>query len=299
MCHFYRCQALIVLSVTCYFLNLAVSTGADLASSVVFDIGVTKHRDSGAFYQGEPIWVRADIRRQAKGAETEMGLIWLGTRSLPWDGSLSFAVYSVEEKPTQPANETTRGKAPLNDIPLEQLEPRSEKYELGTNEILRSFWAISPNITSNLPAGRYLIQALFDTTDKRETHPEMLHIRLMSSEVPVVLGERPSDGSADVDIIKAQARYFGHRNKYDEEIALLEQVGRLDPARQEVHCRMGRAYELKGDLHAAIKEYRSYVEWARRQPKTGKDGLRDHADVIESTITTLETRAKNVKQNKP
>jgi hypothetical protein len=62
---------------------------------------------------------------------------------------------------------------------------------------------------------------------------------------------------------------------------------------------MGRAYELKGDLHAAIKEYRSYVEWARRQPKTGEDGLRDHADVIESTITALETRVKNVKQNKP
>lgn len=295
MCQLDKRQVLMVLAVSCYLFSRTVSSAADPASPVVFDIGVTKYRDSGEFYQGEPICVRAGIRRESKGGETEKGLIKIGTKSLPWDRSLSFAVYRLEEGPTQPTNKTTQRKVLLNGVHLEQLEPRSDKYELRTNEVMRSFWAVSPNITSNLPAGRYLIQALFDTTDKTETHPEMLHVKLISREVPVVLGECPRDGRTEGDIIEAQARYLELRQKYDEAIVLLEKVRRMDPAKQEIHCRMGRAYELKGDLHAAIKEYRSYVEWARKQPRTGKNDLHDHADVIESTIRALEVRSKNVK----
>lgn len=299
MCQFDKCRVLILYAVTCYFLSRAVSTAADPSPPVVFDIGVTKYRDSCEFYQGEPICVRAGIRRESKGDEKEKGLLMIGTRSLPWDRSLAFAMYRLEEDSTQITNKTTHGKLLLNNIHFEQLEPRSEKYELRTNEVLRSFWAISPDITSNLPAGRYLMQALFDTTNISETHPEMLHIKLMSSEMPVVLSERPRGGRAEVDILEAQARYLELRQKYDEAIALLEQVERLDPAKQEVHCRMGRAYELKGDRQAATKEYRSYVEWARKQPRTGKNDFHDHAEVIEGMIRALDARSKNVKENKP
>lgn len=290
------------------FLNMIMlSVATDATSPLVFDIGVTRYRESGEFYRGEPICVRVGMRRQNYTEATGKNLVQIGTKDNPWYKNITFTVHRIQETEVQPVSGSgveggrekvvadDKNKLLLNDVRLEQLGNQSEKHELRTNEITRSFWAISPDVTSNLSAGKYTIQAIFDTTDIAKTHPEILCTNILSSEVTIVLNEPPSNNTTQVEIMEARARYLELQGKHDDVIALLEQVERLSPSRQEIHCRLGRAYELQGDIKNAIREYRIYVEWAKKQPATGKGGPRDHADAIESTIKALEARLSKEK----
>lgn len=290
------------------FLNMIMlSVASDTTSLLVFDIGVTRYRDSGEFYKGEPICVRVGMRWQNHVGAKRGNLIQIGTKDNPWYKNIAFTVHRIQETKVQPVSGSgveggsekdtvgDKKKLLLNDIRIEQLGNQSEKHELRTNEITRSFWAISPDVTSNLLAGKYTIQAIFDTTDIAKTHPEILCTNILSSEVTIVLNEPPGDNDAKIEIMEIRVRYLELQGKHDDVIALLEQVERQSPSRPEIHCRLGRAYELQGDIKNAIREYRIYVEWAKKQPTTGKGGPRDHADAIESTIKALEARLSKEK----
>lgn len=289
-------------------LSVARPVATEDAKSVLrFGIGVTGHRNSDEFYQGEPICGNAGIRRQNTGETTMKSLLRVGTKDLPWYENVTFTVHKTEELPAEPAKKNEIGddevpadaaekKVLLRNVKVELLEYlTSKKHELRVNQMVNSTWAISPDVTSKLPAGKYVIQAVFDTTDKRESHPKILHVRLVSNEVTIVVNEPPKDGSAKAEILKAQARYLQFQRKYDDVIRLLEQVRRIDPARKDIYSHLGRAYELQGNLESAIREYRAYVNWARKQPRTGKGGPHDHADAIESTIKALEKKLSNKK----
>jgi len=254
----------LALFLSCFVIFATPSIATNAYCSLIFDIGVTRYRGSGEFYKGEPICVRAGIRRQDHSKATEKDIIQIGAKDNPWYKDIIFTVYRIQGAEGQ-SNQ-------LYDVHLEQIINQTEKNELKANEISRSFWAINPDGTSKLPAGRYSIQARFDTTVIAKKCPQIVYTNMLCSEVSVVLNEPPGDNSGKAEVVEAQARFFGLLGKHADEIALLKQVAHLTPSSKEIHCRIGRAYELQGDIENALREYRLYVEWAKKQPSTGKGG---------------------------
>ena len=62
----------------------AKALAEQLTSPIVFDIGITKYRPSGEYYQGEPICVRVGIRgRFVKGGASNIPVA-IGTPTRPW-----------------------------------------------------------------------------------------------------------------------------------------------------------------------------------------------------------------------
>lgn len=272
----------------------------NINAPVVFDVGITKYRDNGVFYQGEPICVRVGMRgRKAEGGATN-NPIAIGTTILPWHNNVTLGLYRPKESTVIPSNEGRVGtgetsvslfeKELLSDVKFELCGPQQNIFELRPNNYAMSFWALSPNTTSNLPAGEYVIQAKYEMDGKSLMSDGPEDFDLASSEVLIVLSTPPKESAIDVEILEAQARYNELQQKYDESIVLLKKILSIDANKQEIHCQLGRAYELKGDLNTAIGEYQSYVKWARGQISTGKDGLHNHANVIESTIRALEKK---------
>jgi len=142
-----------------------------------------------------------------------------------------------------------------------------------------------------------MIVATFDTTKRKESHPQIFHGKYRSKEVAIVIN-RPKTEQAKVEILVAQAIYSGRHQKYDDQIKLLSQALKLNPAKKGLHNRLGRAYEFKGDIDTAIKEYRAYVKWVRslKRPRTGKDDINDHADRIERMVEKMEQRRAKEKE---
>ena len=271
-------------------------------SHLVFDIGVTKYRKSGWFYQGEPICVRAGVRRRPNNREaTDIRPLQVGAKILPWYENITFTIYRIEKKEQSVKSteniithdgktEASKMRLLVDDISVEKFGPQPNKNKLKLNEIARSFWVIPPNVTSNLPPGEYTIQALFDTSHAVETNKEIFQVKLASSEILFALKKSPTDNRARAEIAKSQARFFEFQGKYREAVVLLEQAKHLDPSAKDIFCRLGRAYELQGDISNAIREYQVYLDWARKQSNTGKDGAYEHADTIESTVRALKRR---------
>ena len=289
-------------SVFCYILIVSSLVLAEnITEPVVFDIGITKYRDNGVFYQGEPICVRVGMRgRKAEGGATNIPIA-IGTALHPWYSKITLGLYRSQESTIEPSHEgrvgTGNASAPqlgkelLSDVRFELCGPQQNIFELRPNNFAISFWALSPNTTSNLPAGEYLIQAKYEMDGKSLMPDGTEDIDLASSEVLIVLNTPQKESAIDIEILEAQARYNELQQRHDESIVLLKQILSIDANKQEVHCQLGRAYELQGDLNAAIEEYQIYVKWARSQISTGKDGLHNHADVIESTIRALERKS--------
>jgi tetratricopeptide (TPR) repeat protein len=245
------------------------------------------------------------IARDKTAGEAGEKPLRIGTKELAWHKNVSFRVYKVEkaaaEGPARGGPEEGRsapskpivGKLLLKDAKVEMWGPKPTKEELVVGELTRSFWAIDPSLTAKWPTGKYVIEAVFDTTDKQESHPYIFHGKLSSNEVTITINE-PADDKAKVEVLMSQAEYCMYQqNNYDDAIGRFRQVLRLNPEKKEIHCHLGRAYELKGDIPTAIEEYRAYVDWVRslKRPRTGKDDINDHADIIESTIRALEKRS--------
>lgn len=284
----------------CMLIFSSLVLAENISVPVVFDIGITKYRDNGEFYQGEPICVRVGMRgREAKENAINMPIA-IGTALTPWHNNIMLSLYSPRESTIKPSHDgytdpedvsdSHIGKELLSDIKFELCGPQQNIFELRPNNYVMSFWSLSPNTTSNLPAGEYVIQATYHMDGKSLMTDGAEDYDLVSSEVLLVLNTPQKESAIDIEILEAQARYIERQQRYDETIALLKQILSIDASKQEVHCQLGRAYELKGDLSIAIEEYQSYVKWARRQISTGKDGFHNHADIIESTIRALENK---------
>lgn len=288
-------------------------------SVLIFRIGVSRYRGSGEFYQGEPIFIHAGIRRT--DVETNdiprQETLRIGTEKLPWYKNISFYVYKLEEVPLpkavppsptttpstperakqgltadkQPAPPPTIKKTLLKNVAVKLVRLPSKKHKLKVNKAARSSWAIDPNSTSNLSCGKYVIEATFDTTQRKELHPHIFHGKYRSNGVIVVIN-KPEGDHVKAEVLVAQATYSGRHQKYDDQIKLLRQAWKLNPARGDIHCGLGRAYELKGDIKTAIREYRAYVEWVRslNLPRTAEDDRNDHADIIERMVENMEQR---------
>ena len=281
----------------------ALAGPAQVRRDILFRAGVSSYRDSGEFYQGEPVFISVGIRRlkmEANDIPPER-TVPIGTPEIPWYRHVSIQLYRIEKAP---ATEGAQGPQAPADRPFKKVwlpdvrvglsgsQPR--KHELRVNEAARSSWCIDPVTTGKLRPGRYVIQANFDTIEKEEADRHIFHVRRQSHEIVIVVNE-PQGSHAKADVLSAQAKYLMIHRQYDDEIKLLKQVLELDPARKGIHCRLGRAYELKGNIDTAIKEYRTYVQWVRslNLARTGKDDLNDHADVIEQGAKILEeTRGK-------
>ena len=293
---------------------------------LIFRIGVSQYRDSGEFYQGEPIFIHAGIRRTDVDTNDipRQEALQIGTEKLPWYQNVSFYVYKVEEVPLpkavppsptttpstperakqglaadkQPAPPPTIKKTLLKNVAVKLVRLPSKKHKLKVNEAARSSWAIDPISTSALLPGKYVIVATFDTTQRKESHPQIFHGKYQSKKVTIVIN-RPKTDQAKAEILVAQATYSGRHQKYDDQIKLLTQASKLNPARGDIHCALGRAYELEGDIKTAIREYRAYVEWVRslNLPRTAEDDRNDHADIIEQMVEIMEQKQAKQKEN--
>lgn len=261
----------------------------DIMLSISFDIGVSRYRDNGEFYRGEPVFVHAGIlKKQTDDPEDSFRI---GSSITPWYRNIEFKVYKVSNNTdyttkTVSSIKTLDNMTIMQDVSVDLLRHAHAKQLLKSREREQSSWYISPDATARLPAGIYAIQATYDTTRKPGTEP----IKINSSIVIITITKAPDEKMALCDILLAKARLFEYQLKPEEELRCLANALLLDPSRKEIHCRMGRAYEIKGEDANAIREYRIYVDWARQQPKTGKDDRRNHADIIEKTINSLESK---------
>ena len=298
---------LLILAIT---LVLAQPAGANPEgkSELIFRIGVSRYRGSGEFYQGEPIFVRVGMRRTDSNDIPRQKALQIGTEKLPWYQNVSVYLYKLEEMPLpktvpsspattpptadkQPAPTHTIKKILLKNVPIKLVKLQSKKHKLKVNKIARSFWAIAPSSTSELSPGKYVIVATFDTTQRKESHPHIFHGKYQSNEVTIVIN-RPKADHAKAEILVAQATYSERHQKYDDQIKLLRQALKLNPARGDIHSRLGDAYHSKGDIDTTIKEYRASVKWVRslKRLRTGKDDINDHADVIEQMVERMEQK---------
>lgn len=261
----------------------------DILSSINFDIGVSRYRDNGEFYRGEPVFVHAGILK--KQTDDSEDFFRIGSSIAPWYRNIEFKVYKVSNNTayttiTVSSINTLDKMTIMQDVSVNLLRHAHGKQLLKSREREQSSWYISPGATSQLPAGKYAIHAIYDTTKK----PGMEPIKIHSSIVIITITEAPDQKAVLCDILLAKARLFEYQLKPEEELRCLANGLLLDPSRMEIHSRMGRAYEIKGEDANAIREYRIYVDWARQQPKTGKDDRRNHADIIEKTINSLELK---------
>jgi len=66
---------------------------------LLFKMGVTRYRDSGEFYQGEPIFIHLGLRRMDTNETPREKPLRIGTEQLPWYKNVSFCLYKFEEEP--------------------------------------------------------------------------------------------------------------------------------------------------------------------------------------------------------
>jgi hypothetical protein len=293
---------LLILAVT---LALAQPSEANPESKpvLIFGAGVSRHRDSGEFYQGEPIFIHVGMRRTDSNDMPQKEGLQIGTEKLPWYKNISVYLYKVEEVfspntvPPLPvtAPHTTK-KTLLKNVPIKLVRQPKKHKLLKVNKKTWSSWAIAPNLTSRLLPGKYVIEATLNTTKLKGAHPQIFHENYQSNEVSIVIN-RPKTDQAKAEILIAQATYSGRHQKYDDKIKLLKQALKLNSARGDIRCGLGDAYQAIGDPDNAIKEYRAYVQWVRslNLPRTGKGGRNEHADLIEQMVKNMEQRREKKK----
>lgn len=304
----YKRRNMIVYGFVLYGLLAAISLSDAYADDEVVlkcQVGVTANRDNDEFYQGEPILFRVNVKRVDKKGKEK---VLIGTNESPWYENVVVSVYRIKETPSEaatsapadtPANpdheddgtKIVKEKVLLKDVKAELCDRQPVIKELGMNKMARSFWAIDPVVTAKWPPGKYVIQAVYDTSKKQYSDPDIFKGTLQSNEVIIIVNE-PEGDEAKAEIFVLQAGYNIRQKKYDLAVKLLNQALQLDPAKKGIHCSLGRAYELKGDTEAAIKEYQAYVDWVRslNRPRTGKDDINDYADRIEEHIKLLQKK---------
>jgi len=282
---------------------------------LVFMIGVSRYRDSGEFYRGEPIFVHAGMRRLDVNFVPKDKLMQIGIEKHPWYRNITFSVYRLEQVKSgehssgqprgtsvgaEPNDKPLSGKEPeekapevrrilLKDVQVKLLFKLSTRHKLKVNQKAWSSWVIDPNTTAGLSASKYLIKAMFDTMKEKKLDSKILRWKSESNEVTIVINQ-PITDAAKADVLSGRAQYLGRTGKYADERKLLMQLQKIDPTEGRLHVRLGRAYELEGDIDSALKEYRAYVRWVRslNLPRTGADDLNDHADIIEQQVKIME-----------
>ena len=272
----------------------ACALGAEEAS-LELTVRVIDRRERGHHYRGEPLSVRVTLGRLRSGTP-QPDTSRLGTEKDPWFNHVAFYLYRIEERTTPDG--TQAELVPVKQVPAKARYNRPGEQRLQAGQRISASWVVDHIFTSDLPAGRYCIEATFDTTARKESDPKLFRGKCQGKSATIVINE-PKDNMARADVLRAQGDYLTyHEGHYDEAIKLYLKALKLAPGKGRVHCGLGRAYELKGDPDNAINEYRAYVQWVRSSkfPRTGEDDINDHADIIERQVKAMEERRTKAKK---
>lgn len=273
-------------------------------------VGVSQYRSHGDFYQGEPILFRVAIERLDSGDATPSALS-VGSEKEPWHGRITVRLLRVENSPapvpstqasseatTRPASESVRSRemaatTVVENAKMSKYGPQTRKNELEPKKRVTSYWLLSPESSSNLPAGAYMLEAVWDNGDAKQG-PASLRRTFKSKPVMISI-HVPKDNVARSEVLSAQAMLLADAQKYEEATTLYQEAMKLAPERKSLHSSLGRAYQAQGDRGNAVKEYRAYIRWVRSLsdlPGEKREHLSRRADMVEREMNRLEAEMK-------
>jgi tetratricopeptide (TPR) repeat protein len=268
------------------FLAAPLKSKAIEKYSLVFGAGITHNREANIFYQGEPIYISVSMRRTDSNDIPKKETLQIGTANVPWHKDVNITFYKL--------NNRTK----LYDVHVILYSGSSKNELTKVDEADSASWITEPNSTSKLSPGRYLIDVSFNETNIKIARPN-ISIEYRGNKIEVDINE-PKNNKQIAEVVSHQGEYYSRQKKQETAIKLFKQALVLDPTRQDIHCGIGRSYEISGDLDTAIKEYRIYVDWVHSLniPRTGGDDVNLHADIIENNIKILtQVRDKNNKRS--
>ena len=220
------------------------------AALLTIKVSIIDSRERGQHYQGEPLYVDVVLRRP-EGTKPELDTLRLGTEKDPWNSHVAIRLCKIDETP--PSKETQAKSVPVEGIsikPWDMMGPAGQ--ELQAIGVVRASWAVDPLSTATLAAGKYRVEVSLDTRGRKETEPKSFQGKCQADSDVITINES-KDINAKSEILAAQGRYLMFSGRFEEAIQVYSEALKVNPAKGDVHCNLGRAQELKGDIGSAIK----------------------------------------------
>jgi len=267
-------------------------------------IGLTRYGDRRTYYVGEPVLIRVncDPTETMPPAVRDGQMLWHDmVRVRLWKVVSQATSEPASSQPSNDANRTTvaGGSTERQDRPYLRAQPYNNvmivkhgtqpgKQPLKTGQRSVSYWAIDPNQSDKLDIGQYIVEVTWKEQQGGSQGPRTitdLTSNMVECEVIAPVGKQ-----AQSDVLSSRAAYLLKIQQLDAAETLYKKALALTPDTMSLHVDMGTICERKGDVDGAIREYNMYVEWVKTLPQMDKDGIKQHAETIESRIRMLTAK---------
>lgn len=225
------------------------------------------------YFQGMPIRMEAYIVNDAairqvimnqnaisygKEVESKIIKVKIADITLKWNENVIFKVKRIYRSKGEIVK-----RDDIEDVGIFLISAESGLELIGENSI-RGTWQIPFKKTKYLPLGEYEIEAIFDTSNKVTSHPDIYYCKLISNPVYINI-KKPVTKTDTIKILSYKIGY-GDGISVDQKIELAKEILRLDPESEEGHGYLYGLYCEKGELEKAIEELEICIKYLKEHP---------------------------------
>jgi tetratricopeptide (TPR) repeat protein len=237
-----------------------------------------QHGGQQTYLQGEPIKVEVTLGNKAAycqwqenqrsdGLKGEIPGFRIANDEFRWIDRLEFRLYQLQDH--DEPHPILPDWAWDQHIPPGSLHYGAEQKVVDL-KVASIIWFLPPEVTSQLPIGRYRVEGMFDTLNA--PGKGVYHVRLGPARTDFELRvvQSPDD---ELTLLLSQARYHQvNTRKYDEAIPLAKQALKIDPQNYQAHfiiaesCHWGKRW---GEALAAYEDCLRLLESTKDQEAQG------------------------------